>query len=163
MRLRQPLAVVVGNRLALRDAQKGIVRLVEIAVGKIGVVGRHKGKIVAIGEIDKAGLTARLVIAAMTHQLDIKPAGKRRFQLAQRHFGSVVLALGKQSADRSLGAASQANEAIAVFCEIGDRHRWFRGAVAVEKGVADQGQQIAVSGLALHQHDQPIGFHQRTD
>ncbi len=73
---RQALAIVIGDRAALRDAHQRVVRLVEVAVGKIGVVGRDQWQVMGVGEIDETGLAARLFRHAVPLQFDVEPVGE---------------------------------------------------------------------------------------
>ena len=75
MRRGQPLAVGIGDRRALRDAEQRVMRLVEIAVREMDVVGRDERQAVTIGQLDEARLGPRLF-------------GRRRGASARRRGGS---------------------------------------------------------------------------
>ncbi len=73
----QPPAIVVGDDCALSDAHQRVMRLIKILIWEMDVVGRDKRQIVAISELDKSRLAARLVRSVVTHQFDIEPALER--------------------------------------------------------------------------------------
>ncbi len=101
----QPLAVGVGNHLALSDAEQRILRFPAIPVEKMRVVGGDERQVVAIGETDQPLLAAGLLAAAVPHQLDIEPSRERRSQLGERRLGRLALPFGKRPADRTLRPA----------------------------------------------------------
>ena len=140
---------IVGNDAALRDTQQRVMRLVKIAVGEIGVVGRDQWQIVRIGEIDEPGLAARFFHEAVTLQFDIKPAREDVLEHRQRSFGRLGLAFREQTPDRARRATGEADQPIARGGEIGKRDRRLGAGLAIEKGAAHKSHQIAVAGLAL--------------
>ena len=122
MMRRQAPAVVVGDGTPLRDAQQRVVRLVDIAVGEIGVVGRDQRHIVRIGEIDQPGLAARLVRQAVPLQFDVEPA--REHVLEARAACAAAASAWpsrEQPPDRPAGAAGEADQAVVRGREIGRR------------------------------------------
>ena len=132
------------------------MRFIEVAVREVRIVGPDERHVVRIGEIDKLGLAASLSGQTVTLQLDVKAAGKRRFQDEQRRFGGIRLPLGKQARDRPAGAACEADQALIRRGEIGRRHGRLGASLAVEVGSARQPDQVAVAGFALRQQDNAV-------
>ena len=100
------------------------MRLVEIAVGKIGVVGRDERQVVTIGQLDQTRLGPRLLGRAMAHQLDVEPVRKhaRRAWIRAR-LGGFGLTLGEQPPDRTARPAGEAEQPLARRSEIGSGDR----------------------------------------
>ena len=152
----QTPAIIVGNDRALRDAQQRIMRLVKRAIREIGVVGGDQRQIVAIGELDERGFAARLVRSIVAHQLDIESARKGHRQLAQQRLGGIPLPFRQQPSERPFGSARETDQPLARRSDIGEAHGRLRGPVASQIGAADQGQQVPIPGLALHQQHDPV-------
>ena len=68
--------VVIRDDAALRDAHKGVMRLVEIAVGEIGIVCRDERQVMGIGEIDESRLAAQFLGQTVALHFDVEPSGK---------------------------------------------------------------------------------------
>ena len=152
----QTPAIIVGDDRALRDAQQRIMRLVKLAIREIGVVGGDQWQIVAIGELDERGFAARLVRSIVAHQLDIESARKGHRQLAQQRLGGLPLPFRQQPSERPFGSARETDQPLARRSDIGEAHGRLRGPVASQIGAADQGQQVPIPGLALHQQHDPV-------
>jgi hypothetical protein len=114
----QPLAIIVGDGAPLRDAHQRIVRLVELAVGKIRVIGGDERQVVRIGEIDEARFAARLLRQPVPLQFDIEPAGKGLLQRRKHRLRGLGLALGQEPADRPPCPAAEADQPLARGAEI---------------------------------------------
>ena len=52
------------------------MRLVEIAVGEIGIVCRDERQVMGIGEIDEPGLAAQFLGQTVALHFDVEPSGK---------------------------------------------------------------------------------------
>ena len=152
----QTPAVIVGDDRSLCDAQQRIMRLVKLAIREIGVVSGDQWQIVAIGELDERGFAARLVRSIVAHQLDIESAWKGHRQLAQQRLGGLPLPFRQQPSERPFGSARETDQPLARRSDIGEAHGRLRGPVASQIGAADQGQQVPIPGLALHQQHDPV-------
>ena len=106
----QPFAFLVGDHRGFGNAEQRVMRLVEIAIGKIGVVGRNERQIVTVRQLDQAWLCPRLIRCPVTHQLDIEPVRKQARELGQDGLGGFCLALRQKPADRASRPAGQAKE-----------------------------------------------------
>ncbi len=138
MGARQPLALRICHDRALRDAEQRVMRLIEVAVGEINIVGRDQRQPVAIRQLDEARLGPGLLGRAMARQLDIEPARKCRRECAQHRLGGIGLALGEKPADGTLRAARQAEQPLAGAGQIAARDRRLGRRFTGEIGLAHQ-------------------------
>ncbi len=163
MLLGEAQAVRVAEHRALGDAHERIVRLGEIAAGKMHVVGRDERQIVAIGQLDERPLDAVLDRQMMAHQLDVEAPGKERRQAQKHRFGRFGLAVGQQPADRPARAAGEAEEAGGLSFERRERELRLLAALGVEEGAAREMEEIAIARLVLRQQHDRIGRSGRPD
>ena len=154
---RQPLAVRVGDDAALRDAQQRIMRLVEVAVREIGVVGRDQRHDRAHRRDRPARLRCAPPPACRGAAARCRAGpGKAVFRASSAASAASDLPLGKQAPDRPAGTAREADQALVRRGEIGRRHGRLGAGFAVEIGAARQPDQVAVAGLALRQQDDAV-------
>ena len=94
----------------------------------------------------------------MALQFDIETVREDVLERQQRGFRRPGLAFREEPPDRPCRTAGQADQPVVLQCEIGQRDRRLGAGLAVEKSPADQGHQIAVTGLALDQQHNAVGL-----
>ena len=114
----QPFTFLLRDHCGFGDAKQCIMRVIEITIRKIGVVGRDERQIVSVGQFDKAWLGACLIRRPVAHQLDIKPVRKETRQPSQNGLSGFSLALPQKPTNRASWSAGQAKEPLVGFAEI---------------------------------------------
>jgi hypothetical protein len=115
---------------ALGDADQGVVRLVHLGLGEVDVVGGDDGKAQFVREIDGPAFSPRLVFrqcaagSGVSLEFDVEAVRVDLRQALQDRAGLGVLAGGVKAAERTFGAAGEADQALSVLCQFVQRHLW---------------------------------------
>jgi len=136
------------------------MRIVEIAIGKIGVIGRDERQVMPIGQLDEAWLGPRLFRGPVAHQLDIKPVRKQSRQLCQDGFGGFCLTFRQKAASRTLRPTCQAQKSLTGLRQVRTSDHRLSRHFTCEIGSANELQKVAVARFVLRQQHDPIRFGQ---
>ena len=111
---RQAPPVVLGDVVAVGDAQQRVVRLVVVGRGEIDLVGGDDRQRARIGELEQRRLGLDLVLQAVALDLDVEPVAENLLQRLQALERQLLLALAQRLVDGAVRAAGQRDQAGAV-------------------------------------------------
>ena len=135
------------------------MRVVEIGLGEAGRVGADQRQVARIGEVDQLGLGAGLHLVVAAGDLDIEPVGEQRLELRDIGLGGLVLPLGIEPGECTLGTCGQAEQAVGMPGERreGDVRIFLDRPVEVR--LRDEVAEIFIAGLVLRVERQPVDRH----
>ena len=117
---RQLAAVGIGDQLAFRDAEQGVVRLVVLARREERLVGRHERQTARIGEIDQLGLRQPLAWHAVALQFYVEAVGEELLQCFAARQRDRDLSGDDCAIERSARAAGKRDQAVGAVSEPAD-------------------------------------------
>ena len=153
---RHPAPVLLGHVGTVGDTQQRIMRLIHGLVGEEAFVGRHQRQRLVIGEVDQRRFEPVVFRRLVAHQFDVEAAREQRRQPAQRGLGGGHPALADEPPHGAGRAAGERDQSVSVAVQAVEIHLRRDAGLGVQIGAADQFQEVAVPGLALHQQDQLV-------
>jgi hypothetical protein len=140
----------------MRDAQHGVMRVEEGAVGEAAGIGRDQRQIAGIGEVDQRLFGGLLDRVAAPGELDVETVGEERLQPIQIVRGTIRLVLVNQPRECALPPCGEGDQAVGATLERSEID--MRGQLdrAIEMRAADQRAQIVVAGRILRIERDPV-------
>ncbi|PAV92808.1 hypothetical protein WR25_06483 [Diploscapter pachys] len=96
----------------MRDAQHGIVRVEEAAVGKAARIGRDQRQVTIIGKVDQRLFGRFLHRVAPADEFDVQPVGEQRLQPVAIGARAVRLIFVEQARQSAFGPRGQRDQTI---------------------------------------------------
>ena len=153
--LRIGLAPFLGLHIGrIGDAQQRIMGDMDTVIEELDRIGGDDRQVQAFGQPQQAGFGTHLDRVSAARNLDIQPAG----EVVDQRGGIIAgrLAIGKQPCQRAIGAAGQAQQPRCAALEIGKQQMRLLIRFDAEVRLADQRDQIAITGRVLGKQHQPI-------
>ena len=144
------------------DADQRVMGLEHVGLGEIHVIGGHQRQGFRIGQVDQPAFGRGLgrhqlaVLAGMALQFDVEPGRKGPVQAVGKRIGLVALPLRDQQAQRTGGAAGQADQTLGMGAQLVQRHMR-QGAALAQIQTRRQRHQVQPARLVLGQQNHGPG------
>ena len=158
LRGQPPARVLLIDVGALGDADQRVMRLVDLGLGEIDVIGGDQRDALGIGHLDMPALADLLglgqpVLARVALQLDVEPVAEGRSQPVHQHLGLAALSGAQQPAHRTIRPAGEADHVFRMLRQLLHRHmRHLPVAAQIEAGVELHQVLVAAFGLRQQHH-----------